>query len=271
MSASRLAVAAFLLLVLCQCTTGVSTRPPPPGVSDLENTWRQARIFAPDGAGGVWRFRMDDPQVSAWPDGRWTLPLVLYLHGCAGVHSGDEKIMRFVARQGYLVIAPDSFARAYRPMQCDPKTKSGGYNLFVYDFRQAEINYAVQQLDELGWLRAGHKVLFGVSEGGVAAALYRGDAFDARIIALWTCHGGPLVRGLAAPEDEAILSMVEESDPWYEEGRTRSQDGDCGAFFGGRDNAESLVLSDGERHNVFESAAARDALEAFLKGLRSAQ
>src|SRR5690606_32627516 len=111
------------------------------GISDLENTWRQARIFVPDGSGAVRQFRMDDPQVGAWPDGRWRLPLVLYLHGCAGVHSGDEKIMRFVAQQGYLVIAPDSFARAYRPLQCDPETRSGGYNLFVYDFRQAEINY----------------------------------------------------------------------------------------------------------------------------------
>jgi hypothetical protein len=156
-------------------------------------------------------------------------------------------------------------------MQCDPKTRSGGYNLFVYDFRQAEINYAVQQLDGLGWLKADHKVLFGVSEGGVAAALYRGDAFDARVIGLWTCHGGALVRGLAAPEDEAILSIVEASDPWYEEGHTRLQDGDCGAFFGNRRNAVSLVLNDGERHNVFESKAARDGLAAFLKGLGTAQ
>ena len=258
-----------LMLLLCQCaSSGIST--PPEGVSDVENTWRQARIYLPDGAGGVRHLRMDDPEVGTWGEGQWTLPLILYMHGCAGLHGGDEKAITYVAEQGFLVIAPDSFARRSRPLQCDPRTQTGGHNLFVYDFRQAEINYAVQQLRGLSWLKADKMVLFGVSEGGVAAATYRGDVFDGRIITLWTCHGGPLVAGLAAPRDEPVLSIVQAEDPWYAEGRARKQDGDCGAFFDGRPNATSLVLNDGEQHNIFDSSRAREAIAAFLAGVLNA-
>lgn len=103
------------------------------------------------------------------------------------------RVFRRLADAGFVVIAPDSLARRYRPLQCDPKTQTGGYNLFVYDFRQAEINYAVQRLLEMPWVASGNMFLVGTSEGGVATALYRGDEFRARVVTQWTCSGRSIV------------------------------------------------------------------------------
>ena len=67
--------------------------------------------------------------------------------------------------------------RVWRPMQCDPKTLTGGYNMFVFDFRMAEISYSLERLWLLPWVDHDRLALMGTSEGGVASALYRGNEF----------------------------------------------------------------------------------------------
>ena len=75
--------------------------------------------------------------------------------------------------------------------------------------------YAAEQIKKLGWADQTRLYLIGASEGAVAAALYRGDEFQARVIAQWTCLGAPLVRGIAAPSHIPILAVVADNDPWY--------------------------------------------------------
>ena len=107
-------------------------------------------------------------------------------------------------------------------------------------------------------------MLMGVSEGGVAAALYRGDEFRARVIAQWTCHGRPFVRGLAAGSGEAILSVVHRNDPWYDEERTDGQQGDCGSFLDERALGESIVLDGQAEHDVFSDISVMQKVTQFL-------
>jgi len=191
------------------------------------------------------------------------LPVVLYLHGCTGIEKSDRRIMRALSRVGFLVIAPDSMARQYRPRQCRPRKKTGGFSLFVYDFRQAEINFALQELRRHEWADKVNLFLVGSSEGGLAAAQYRGSAFRARVITKWTCHGSHLVRGLAAPPDEPVLAIVRKNDPWYDQKKTR-QSGECGDFFGARPGSKSWVLETGRGHNVFNEARVTDEIVTFL-------
>jgi len=263
-------VAALLLLGGC----AVIPEPPARGgatLSDLELTWAAGRMVWPaaDGkAGPVRRIGEVSDAVPAAGEGRrW--PVVVYLHGCTGLGVADFTFMRRLARAGMVVIAPDSMARRYRPWQCDPKTRTGGYNLFVYDFRQAEINYALQRLAALDWVDRDNLFLVGASEGGVAAALYRGSAFRARVIAQWTCHGSALVRGLAGPPGVPVLSIVRHDDPWYDQKHTRDQQGDCGVFFGQRPGSKSLVLARGTGHDVLGNKAAIKAIVAFLQANRT--
>ena len=242
------------------------------GPSDLQLTWQQAMVAlppsAPDKTPVVVRMR-DLRRTAPFRAGTRPLPTVIYMHGCTGLGGGDAAFLRHLARHGYAVIAPDSMARRYRPWQCDPKTKTGGHNTFVYDFRQAEISYALDRLPSVPWADRRNLFLVGASEGGVAAALYRGGEFRARVIAQWTCHGGPLIRGLSAPEDEPVLSIVRKEDPWYDADHTINQEGDCGAYFGTRPDSRSVVLPHGHVHDVLRDEKALQAIYAFLDTVRA--
>ncbi len=232
---------------------------------DLQRTWEHAVLALPASGGGRPEIAtLDGVDVAKRlaaiaPDRRW--PVVLYLHGCTGI--GNRSFLRRIAGAGYVVVAPDSMARRYRPLQCDPRSKTGGKNLFVYDFRSAEITYALRELRRSSWADSRNLYLIGASEGGVAAALYRGGEFRARVIAQWTCHGASLVRGIGAPPDTPILTLVRAADPWYDPSRTANQNGDCGAFLADRPNARSIVAR-GARHDVLADPALVQEIIQFL-------
>ncbi|WP_439814097.1 dienelactone hydrolase family protein [Zavarzinia sp. CC-PAN008] len=251
-------------LGLALLAAGCQTAPPPaqPVLSDIELTWQEAMVALPPADGeAVVPIKMAALEAQG-PLRRGPFPTVVYLHGCTGL--GDTTILKVLAAAGYAVIAPDSMARRYRPLQCDPTTRTGGYNLFVYDFRQEEIAFAVHQMPQFDWIDMRQLYLVGASEGGVAAALYRGDAFRARVIAQWTCHGSPLVAGLDAPPWVPVLAIVRSSDPWYSESQTRAQNGDCGAFMNQSNGSRSLILQGGAGHDVLGDPQAQGAIVHFL-------
>ena len=233
--------------------------------SDIARSVDNAMVFLPRGLSEPLAGRMRSPQIvealaQVAPDE--PLATLIYMHGCTGL--GDFDLLRAIAQRGFAVVAPDSFARRYRPMQCDPKAHTGGRNVFVFDFRMTEVSYTLHRLRQLPWVDRERMFLAGTSEGGVAAALYRGDDFRARVIAQWTCHGAPLVRGLAAPPDEPVLAVVRADDPWYDPQRTPGQKGDCGAYMNGRPRSESMVLRGGPGHNVFDDPKALSRVLNFL-------
>jgi dienelactone hydrolase len=237
-----------------------------PAMSDIERTWAHAVVAMPAlTADGPLISTMDSPDVAAraalLADGE-TLPVALYLHGCTGI--GNLEFLRDLANQGFAVIAPDSFARTYRPLQCDPETQTGGFNVFVYDFRLAEISFALEQLWSVEWADWNRMVLAGASEGAVAVALYRGDEFKRRVIAQWTCNGAPHVAGIGAPPDEPIFAVVGVEDPWYANLAGDEPRKHCGDFLEGRPGSRSEVIYKPGAHDVFENAAMVEAMVNFL-------
>jgi len=191
------------------------------------------------------------------------LPFVLYMHGCTGLENLAP--LKALAREGFAVLAPDSFARRYRPLQCRPSQRQGGENVFVFDFRLTEISYAIHRLARAGWIDNRYLYLVGVSEGAVAVALYRGDVFRARVISQWTCHGNPYVRGVAGPDDLPVLAIVSAQDPWYRREMGAIQ-GDCGDFIAGRRRSRSIVLTDVAGHDVMNDARVQEMIAEFLRG-----
>ncbi len=235
--------------------------------SDIARTFDQATIVLP-------RQKGLEPVVAKLTDkslsghlanlpADWRYPTILYMHGCTG--QGRLAPLLAFARAGFAVIAPNSFARRFRPLQCSPSEQTGGHNIFVFDFRLVEISYALQRMAQLPWIDNEQLFLVGTSEGGVAAALYRGEEFRARIIAQWTCHGAPFIRGLAAPEGEAVLAIVRSDDPWYQPERTEGQLGDCSAFFKSPARSRSLVIDGGAAHDVWGHRGAMRAALEFLR------
>ncbi len=253
---------ASLVVLLAACA---SSPPTPDSMGDLQLTWYNASAaFPPDSGLGAGTMRLSDAGLAQQLAEARKMPVVIYLHGCTGLEANDLKLMRKIARAGIAVVAPDSMARRYRPLQCSSRDKSGGYNLFVFDFRQAEINYAIQKLYEDGWADTENLFLVGVSEGGLAVAHYRGDMIRARVITQWTCHGSTLVRGINAPEETPILSVVRGDDPWYN-GKGSEQAGDCGRFYGNRPGSESIVLRNGSKHIVIKDDDVVARIVTFLK------
>ncbi len=245
--------------------------------SDLELTWQRGFLAVPDviSSSKETSFITDQGRLQRLAGSGMKFPVVIYMHGCNGMGDRDRKVMSRIAKQGYLVLAPNSLARRFRPVRCDGlnQTSSDGF-FYVFDFRQEEINYAVQELlDTRGtwknWIDPDNLFLMGVSEGGLATAHYRGDMFKARIITQWTCHGDTIVRGLSGPDTTPILSVVRKDDPWY---RTPGQSGDCGAFFGDkRPGSESVVLADGDGHDVLRDDQVVQRIIDFLNRYNTAR
>lgn len=256
----------LLLLTGCAGGAGLSFD----SEADIERTWSQALVVMPPAAPGqeprVDRLRASGLlQPARSGTRRARLPLVIYLHGCDGI--GDIPLLKALAAKGYAVIAPDSLARRFRPLQCDAARRQGGQNRFVYDFRLTELTFALERLDGLDWIDYRNLFLVGTSEGGVAAALFRGQVFNARVVAQWSCQGDPLIRGIGAPPGEPVLALLREGDPYYDPRNTPAQQGDCGPFLLGRPDSQSYVLPrslDGLNHFVFDDPDALALVLAFV-------
>ncbi len=254
------------VLSLTACASGL-----PSGDPDIVRTWQQALIVLPpadpDVAPLMVRNSRDahERHVRRLPP-QTRFPTVVFMHGCTGI--GNIAFLEELGRQGFAVIAPDSFARRFRPLQCEPGTQRGGRNLFIYDFRSAELTYALERLPELPWVDLDNLFLIGASEGGVTAALFRADVFNARVIVQWTCTGAPLVAGIDAPLRTPILAIVRENDPYYAPANTPGQQGHCGLYMTDRPGSQSLVVgaAQGEAaHDVLSDAGAAAAIIAFLR------
>jgi poly(3-hydroxybutyrate) depolymerase len=168
------------------------------------------------------------------------IPLVIYLHGCDGIHLSALKDMDFLVRNNYAVIVPDSFARKFRPKSCDHTTYKGGLFRGILSMRLAEARHTHQIVKTLPWVDK-HKIfMMGQSEGGITTAKYSHGGLAGRIITGWTCHSGwPDHAGISGPKDEPILSFVASNDPWFNK---PPLSGDCGSFMSFRPNSKSIVI-----------------------------
>lgn len=256
----RTRIFALALAALGACTAPSSQRAEAP---DLPLTWNRATIVLPPlGTGAALVTTVDSPAMQERMrrvPANAKLPVVLYVHGCTGM--GGLALLQALAEAGFVVVAPDSFARRYRPLQCDAQNQAGGRNLFVYDFRLEEVAYALDQLWLRSWTDWERLMLVGASEGGVAAALYRGDEFAARVILQWTCSGAPHVAGLAPGKQEPVLALLASNDPWYQ----RVGGGDCGTLLVGRRDSQSHLLTVAGGHELVAEPAAIRLVVEFLR------
>lgn len=194
--------------------------------------------------------------------GRMKIPLVIYLHGCSGVRGGQREDIRFLVRNNYAVIAPDSFARRFRPKDCDPYTYTDGLFRGVLSFRLAEARHAHEFAKTLPWVDKENIFMMGCSEGGVATARYGRGGLAGRIILGWTCNSSwPEYAGISGPRDEPILAVVASNDPWF---TTSATMGDCGDFMVFKSNSESVVI-DTKLHVVQALLEVQEKILQFLE------
>ncbi len=192
-------------------------------------------------------------------------PTVIFAHGCAGLGRGNLRYMRLLARAGYAVIAPDSFARRYRPETCLPSQRRpvpGAPFRRVGQMRQEEIRHAAHRVRNVPWVDRRNLFLMGHSQGGTAVAAYAGDEFRARVISGSTCG-----RGVRIPPGTPVLALYSKDDPWR---RGRPADR-CLRRAGRRGLEMEFHLFEGRAHNLSRNRAARRLILDFLARFRAAK
>ncbi len=226
---------------------------------ELARTWAGARVWLPQ-----------DPNsttgVQALEMATGVRAVVIYAHGCDGLSRITDETGRFLARAGFAVIAPDSFARLNKPVSCIPAQRRGSLHRGVLSWRHAEISRALEAVGHIAALSDLPVILMGHSEGAITVATLAAPPVAARIIEGWTCHAGwPEYRGLNAPLEEPVLALVGENDPWF---RLPVLHGDCGTVMSDHQRGQSLVFRAPhylhDRHWLSFDAQVRDLIVEFI-------
>jgi dienelactone hydrolase len=192
---------------------------------------------------------------------------IVYLHGCDGINAISLDTADLLAAAGYLVLLPDSFARRDKPVSCDARAVRGGLHRDVLAWRQAEASWAIGQAKSLPAVKAAPIFLYGLSEGAIATATYRGEPLRGRVIEAWTCHAGwPEYVGSNAEPGEAVLALTSQNDPWFQEPALR---GDCGDVIGPATSLRRSVVFGpphpaASQHDLMWNADARREIFDFL-------
>jgi len=199
-SKTGLAVAIAIVLLLQGFATSAIA------ADDPNRAWENALVVLPGGKNTTMREALAARDFDKVSPGTIT---VIYLHGSTGMTPHDPTQF---GNAGFLVIGPDSMARANRPIN---KTLPNNVASFPQApaYRLQEIKYALSQLPSIPNVDMRRLVLFGHSEGGKAAANWSGPEFRAVIMTGWNCHTrDTFFDGLKVPKSTAVMNIVAKKD-----------------------------------------------------------
>jgi len=236
------------------------------GPGAVERTWERAHFYVPANANplgtGVLGGPRDLVSVARALDGLAKgppRPVVVYLHGCGGFGNSGSTNAGMLAEAGFIVVAPDSFARPSRVRTCDSKTHSRAGPKGIYKnviaWRLEELDRALIGLKDFSWVDWNNIFLFGHSQGSNAVASYPGSAFKGRIMSGTRCSTG--YRG---PAEEPALAVYSENDPWRKGRPIKCLD------YVGTTGMQVLGLT-GNLHVVAKDPAAKARMLEFLERL----
>lgn len=237
-------------------------------IDELQRTWERAEIWIYPKGVGFCNGRLGDLEIqralaSLRPG--YKMPTVIYLHGCGHKKPAGWTYARWLVNAGYAVIMPDSFQRIHRPQTCNPWTQkrlAGAPSDEVLAMRQAEIRYAVAQVQKLPWVDQDNLFLMGHDEGGEAVAMYGGGEFKAYVISGALCY-----RGFNIPPSKPVLAVSSASDPLFEGAAADS----CARHATANGNPTLSKVLPGYLHDVSGEPEARNIVLDFLARLTGAQ
>jgi len=236
--------------------------------NEMERTWRAAIVRIPVGQGRSRRSSTTALEKKR-DNGLTKLPTVIYLHGCGGVWVGTHRRVKFLADNGFLVIAPVSFARKKYARSCYHRIKKGALYWGALNIRQIDAGYAIQKARALPMVDGDNIVLMGLSQGGMTTATFEAKSDSqrvrARVVEGWTCNGGRGQMGINAPASEPVLTLVGNKDPWFQGIYTK---GECTEFLDKNNGSKSVVYRKGVlaiTHPLLNYRKPRNEVLRFLR------
>ena len=238
---------AYVLIGMSGCQTNVKDE------ATVHATWKYGLVSIPkemtiDGSRCVGSFASKKNRECLQKISRERKhPLIIFMHGCAGLRGGSRNLVTNFRTLGYAAIAPDSFVRLGRKANC----AGGGGKRQILSLRVSEVEYALQQIATLDWVDQSRLVLAGFSEGAQTVALYRGDnVFAGYIVMGFGCRRG-IGHGVQA--SGPVLAIQGARDPLSK--------GRCSVAF--RENSASITVPKAE-HDVSSYPETVAALRKFL-------
>lgn len=237
---------------------------------EIARTWQQGQVYVryeteeltygvlggPFGASYIQklltRYSTGDPQ-----------PVIIHLHGC-GKSDGLSDIQsqgRAMAELGFIVVAPNSFARSGRPTSCDARQAHRAPDApfaLIQDLRLQELRYALARVLEQPWADPNRIFVSGFDEGADAVLAFHDPAVLGRIAIGAPCRFDPI-----ADAELPTLVIVARDDLWFNADHEPALDGQCRRKLGGEPNV-TILEPEGVLHDALIYNEAKIALWNFL-------
>jgi dienelactone hydrolase len=190
-------------------------------------------------------------------------PVIIHLHGC-GRSDGLSDIQseaRAMAELGFIVVAPDSFARPGRPESCDPRKAErfpDAPHALINRYRQEELRYALAQVLAAPWADPNRIFVSGFDEGADAVLGFRDPAVLGRIAIGAPCRFDPVL-----DPNLPTLIIIARDDLWFSEMHEPALAGQCRRKLGGQPNV-SILEPEGVLHDALIYNESKIALWNFL-------
>ncbi len=236
---------------------------------ELERVWQASFVRIPDQDGKFIQTSIAEIDSISLKNNK-KYPTVIYLHGCSGFWAGTIRRINFLAQNGFAVIAPPSFAREKYPRSCSVYELAGGLYRDTIRMRQNDAENAIGKAKNLDWVDDNNIFLMGLSEGGITTATFHSKnekhSVKARVVEGWTCTSTwDEYRGVRAPKDEPVLTLVGSKDPWFQNPYTN---GECTGFLDKRNGSKSVVFKKGDlsyKHELLEDQSVQKIVKEFLQ------
>lgn len=170
---------------------------------DISESYKAAKLYIPNqtNISSIEKFEEAKPKH-----------VVVYLHGCGGIGSDEQAWGRFLSKNNFVVLMPDSLAIKGRRRNCEVGSSTrNAHNVPVGPLRILEARHALEQISQI---KSVEKIfLMGHSEGGATILMAPFGKFNG-VISIGSFCSGPNVN---ISKNVPLLLINHESDPWFKD------------------------------------------------------
>ena len=189
-------------------------------------------------------------------------PVVILLHGCAGIGDHEKKWAQNLKSEGFIVVLPDSFAIPTREINCIPSSNTPNVGKVpVNDLRPAEAEFAMKKVQEQVWADKNNIFLMGHSEGGAGAFLTIEAGFKGVIVSGFSCG---VRRKVGSADATPFIAINWEIDPYFSKDDSPQRQCSDRPFWKNRVDKVEVILKGKGHATAFDSLANREVIK-FLK------